>query len=128
MEPMRKGLERVLVVQADGELARYTCALLDDIGFRHIIHAPDLAHAEKLWSNAISKARPFQLIVCDDEVSGGAMGVHQLTGTTPMVIFSTPQNPRNLRLAARIGIKGLVFRPYGREQIARAMETVLQLS
>lgn len=124
---MKTHFQRVLVVQSGPELAAYTCGLLDDIGFRHVIEARDAEQAEKLLRNAQEKSRPFQVIICDDAIPGGALPIELLSKETPMLVISESQNPTNLRLAARLGLSGLIFRPYGRIQFEEALRTVLKL-
>ena len=119
---MKTAIDRVLLVQPQGELANYTMSLLDEMGFRHIVHAADVPQAERLWKNSLEKQRPFQLVVCDDSVSGGGLSFFDLVAPTPMVVFSHASNPQNLRLAAKIGISRLIFRPYGRTQLEQALK------
>jgi len=119
---MKTAIDRVLLVQPEGELANYTMSLLDEMGFRHVVHANDVPQAERLWKNALEKQRPFQFVVCDDNVFGGALSFFDLVNTTPMVVFSHATNPQNLRLAAKVGISRLVFRPYGRRQLENALK------
>ncbi len=116
---------RVLLVQSAGELANYTALLLDEIGFRHVVHATDATQAERLWKNAKDKQRPFYLVVCDDEIQGDCLQLQQLVAPLPCLILSHSQNPRNLRLAARLGLSHLIFRPYGRHQFQQALEKIL---
>jgi DNA-binding NarL/FixJ family response regulator len=123
---MKTAIDRVLLVQPEGELANYTMSLLDEMGFRHVVHAADVPQAERLWKNSLEKQRPFQLVVCDDEVSGGGLSFFDLVSPIPMVVFSHATNPQNLRLAAKIGISNLVFRPYGRTQLEYALKAVLK--
>jgi len=123
---MKTAIDRVLLVQSEGELANYTMSLLDEMGFRHVVHAADVSQAERLWKNSLEKQRPFQLVVCDDEVSGGGLSFFDIISPTPMVVFSHATNPQNLRLAAKIGISNLVFRPYGRTQFEYALKAVLK--
>jgi hypothetical protein len=119
---MKVAIDRVLLVQPEGELANYTISLLDEMGFRHVVYAGDVPQAERLWKNSIEKQRPFQLVVCDDSVAGGGLSFFDLVSPTPLVVFSHPTNPQNLRLAAKIGISHLVFRPYGRTQLEHAIK------
>ena len=122
---MKSHFQRVLVIQSVPELAAYTCGLLDDIGFRHVIEARDAEQAEKLLKNAEEKNRPFQVIVCDDAIPGGALPIESISKNTPLLVISEAQNPTNLRLAARLGLRGLIFRPYGRVQFEEALRAVL---
>jgi hypothetical protein len=119
---MKTAIDRVLLVQPEGELANYTMSLLDEMGFRHVVCANDVQQAERLWKNSLEKQRPFQLVVCDDSVSGGALSFFDLVEKTPMVVFSHATNPQNPRLAAKVGISRLVFRPYGRTQLEYALK------
>lgn len=123
---MKTAIDRVLLVQPDGELANYTMSLLDEMGFRHVVHAADVSQAERLWKNSLDKKRPFQLVVCDDEIPGGGLGFYDTIHPVPMVVFSHPNNLQNLRLAAKIGIAQLVFRPYGRTQLEYALKSVVK--
>ena len=122
---MKTIFHRILLVQRQGELASYTASLLDEIGFRHVVHASDVAQAERLWKNAQEKQRPFQLVLCDDEVEGGSLALEELVAPLPLLVLSHPTNPRNLRLAARLGLNNLVFRPYGRHQLSQALGQLL---
>jgi len=122
---MKSTFDRVLLVQQEGELANYTMALLDEIGFRHVVHSSDIQQAEKLWRHALEKKKPFQLVVCDDDVVGGCLTLQTSIAPCPFVVFSHVTNAENLRLAAKIGLHGLIFRPYGRAQLERALKAVL---
>jgi DNA-binding NarL/FixJ family response regulator len=123
---MSTQFQRVLVIQSVPELAAYTCALLDEIGFRHIIEANNPEQAEKLLKNANEKSRPFQLIICDDDIPGGALPIEAMSGNTPLLVISQAENPANLRLAARLGLRGMIFRPYGKSQVEVALRSVLK--
>ena len=124
---MKTVFERVLVVQTTPVLANYTISLLDEMGFRHVVHASDAEQATRLWKSAQESKKPFQLIVCDDEIDAGALELTRTVGNAPLVVFSHAQSVQNLRLAARIGLSGLVFRPYGRQQLEAAVKAVLKL-
>lgn len=123
---MRNLYQRALVIQSGQELSAYTCALLDEIGYRHVIEASDLQQAEKLLRNAVEKNKPFQVIVCDDAISEGALAVYQHAQGIPFLAISDAENPNNLRLAAKLGLAGLIFRPYGKNEFEKALKAVLK--
>lgn len=122
---MKSVYERVLLLQPQIELAKYTASLLDEIGFRHVICAASAAQAERLWHHSIETGRSFQLAVCDDMTPGSGLHLQSLIAPLPMIVFSDSHNPDNLKLAARMGIGGIIFRPYGKAQLARAIQKSL---
>jgi DNA-binding NarL/FixJ family response regulator len=114
-------------VQSTPVLAQYTISLLDEMGFRHVVHASDTEQATRLWRSAQEAKKPFQLIVCDNDIDKGALELTREMNSLPLVVFSHAQSEQNLRLVARIGLHGLVFRPYGREQLEAAVRSVLKV-
>lgn len=123
---MRTPLLRILVVQAVPELAAYTCGLLDDIGFRHITQASSAREAIELLRSARENARMFQAVVCDDGVLDGDGQLLEACGDVPVLAISGPESPHNLQLAARLGLSGLIFRPYGRAQVESAIAQIVR--
>lgn len=112
--------DRVLLVQPEAELRAYTARLLAELGFRHVLQAPDAANARRLLEAARAKKHPVQLVVCDDS-GGEALGVREMAVDVPCLLISDAANPRNVRLAARVGVRGMVFRPYGKGQLEEAL-------
>jgi len=122
---MKTTLERVLVVQPHDELRAYTSALLSDLGFRHVLQAPGLSQALLILDKAKANRQTIQLILCDDTLPEGALELHQRAKHIPCTVISDPDNPRNLRLAAGLGLKALLFRPYGKAQLLRTISDIL---
>ncbi len=122
---MKKNFDRVLLVQPESELSSYTSALLDEIGFRHVLHAASLEQAEQVWKSAQAKKRPIQVVICDDAIDGGALALEQHFQAQTMVIISTEQNTENVRIAAKVGLNRLIFKPYGREQLENCISKVI---
>ena len=122
---MKKTLERVLVVQPQEELRAYTSALLSEIGFRHVLQASSLEQASLVMENAQSKKQVIQLVVCDDALPEGALALHREAKAIPCAVIADPTNPRNLRIAARLGVPSLLFRPYGKAQIERVIAALI---
>lgn len=117
--------ERVLLLQPHGELRHYTAALLTEMGVRHVLAAQDLEQAQLLLYGCRSAGQNPDMVVCDDGITdGGALDVLRLVGGLPMLVVSDPPNPRNARLAARLGIKALLFRPYGQTKFSTAIKRV----
>lgn len=124
---MKKTFERVLVVQPQEELRSYTSSLLTDIGFRHVLQASTLTQAELILQNALATKKSIQLVVCDDTLPEGALALSPLCAAIPCMVISDAENPRNLRIAARLGVPSLIFRPYGKLQVSQAIEALLSL-
>ncbi|MFP5459438.1 MAG: hypothetical protein ACLGG7_11950 [Bacteriovoracia bacterium] len=122
---MKTEYHRILVVQSVPELAEYTCGLLDDIGFRHIARAETAQEATELLRKAKEGHRQFQAIVCDDDIRDGALALIDACDGVPLLAISDPANDNNLQLAARLGLSGLIFRPYGRAQFETALAQLL---
>lgn len=122
---MKKSLDRVLVVQPQEELRAYTSSLLSEIGFRHVLLASTMAQAQAAVEAAQAKKQPIQLVVCDDSLPEGAIELERLIRPIPCAVIAEPTNPRNLRLAARLGVSSLVFRPYGKVQVERVVGNLL---
>ncbi len=122
---MKKNFDRVLLVQPESELSSYTSALLDEIGFRHVLHAATPEQAEQVWNSAQAKKRPIQVVICDDAIDGGALSLEQRLQAQSMVIISSEQNHENVRIAARVGLSRLMFKPYGREQLEKCISKVI---
>ena len=122
---MKSHLERVLLVQSEPELAKYTTNLLDELGFRHIVLAKTLDEFTEIWKNSIEKNKKFQLIVCDDEQIKSALEIKDVAISTHIIVISSPQNKNNLRIASRLGLEGLIFRPYGKSQLEKCINKFL---
>ncbi|MBY0517337.1 MAG: response regulator [Bacteriovoracaceae bacterium] len=122
---MKSHFERVLLVQSEPELAKYTTNLLDELGFRHIILAKSMDEFTEIWNNSIEKNKKFQLIVCDDEQIKSALQIKDVANETPIIVLSSPNNKNNLRIASRLGLDGLIFRPYGRTQLEKCVSKFL---
>lgn len=122
---MKKNFDRVLLVQPESELSSYTSALLDEIGFRHVLHAANAEQAEQVWNSAQTKKRPIQVVICDDAIDGGALALEERLKPQSMVIISSEKNTENIRIAARVGLSRLIFRPYGRDQLEKCISKVL---
>lgn len=118
---MKMPLERVLVVQSQKELRAYTCSLLTDLGFRHVLQAESMLQAEQILASISASKKSIQLVVCDDTLPEGALAIHQKIAPVPCTVISDAQNPRNVRIAARLGISSLLFRPYGKAQLLKAI-------
>lgn len=123
---MKHEFHRILVVQSVPELAEYTCRLLDDIGFRHIARAETAQEATELLKKAKESQRQFQAIVCDDEIREGALALIDACEGVPVLAISDPANENNLQLAARLGLSGLIFRPYGKVHFEKALSQLLR--
>lgn len=123
---MKHEFHRILVVQSVPELAEYTCGLLDDIGFRHIARAETAQEATELLKKAKESQRQFQAIVCDDEIREGALALIDACEGLPVLAISDPANENNLQLAARLGLSGLIFRPYGKAHFEKALSQLLR--
>lgn len=122
---MKKNFDRVLLVQPESELSSYTSALLDEIGFRHVLHAATPEQAEQVWNSARAKKRPIQIVICDNAIDGGALALEQRLKAQSMVIISSEKNTENVRIAAKVGLPHLIFRPYGREQLEKCISKII---
>lgn len=122
---MKTLFDRVLVVQSQEELRSYTCSLLSDLGFRHVLQAANSSQAERILESAKTSKRPVQLVVFDDSLAEGSMALQMNIAPVPCMVISDAHNPRNLRIAARLGVSSLVFRPYGKDQLLRAIHQLI---
>jgi len=109
-------------VQPQEELRSYTSALLSDLGFRHVLQAATLAQAEMILENAKTNKKHIQLVVFDEDIPEGAMTLQGKVSPIPCMVISDAGNPRNLRIAARLGVASLIFRPYGKGQLSKAID------
>jgi DNA-binding NarL/FixJ family response regulator len=117
--------QRVLLLQSQAELRQYTTGLLTEMGVRHVLPAQDLEQARRLLEGCREAGQRVDLLVCDDGVTeGGALMALPLLGDSAVLVISDAQNPRNTRLAARLGIGSLLFRPYGAAKLAAALARV----
>lgn len=122
---MRKTIETVLVIQPQEELRSYTCSLLTDMGFRHVLQASSITQAELILDKAKIDRKPVGLIVCDDNVPEGALSIMDVCGTIPCSVISDANNPKNLRIAARLGVTAMLFRPYGKSQLTKVIRKTI---
>lgn len=122
---MRKTIETVLVVQPQEELRAYTCSLLTDMGFRHVLQASTVSQAETILENAKHEHKTVGLIVCDDTVPEGSLSMIDKCGAIPCSVISDANNPQNLRIAARLGVTAMLFRPYGKSQLTKVIKKTI---
>ena len=122
---MRKTIETVLVVQPQEELRAYTCSLLTDMGFRHVLQASTVSQAENILENAKQEHKKVGLIVCDDTVPEGSLCMIDKCGTIPCSVISDANNPQNLRIAARLGVTAMLFRPYGKSHLTKVIRKTI---
>ncbi len=118
---MKKSLNRVILIQPNDELAQYTVALLDKIGFRHIHRAANSNDATSLFNKFSEKKDHIDLVVVDDSLEDGALSLKAELKNHNTLIITKESNPNNLNLYANFNMKKIIFLPYGRKQIEKSM-------
>jgi CheY-like chemotaxis protein len=119
-----QNLERVLVVHQDEDLKSYTSTILTELGFRHVLTATSLSSAKLTCEHSLQRGHPIQLIVCDDALPEGALVTRRELRDWPCVVVTDSHNPNNVRLAAALGVTKLLFRPYGKAQMAKVLGSI----
>lgn len=119
-----KKRERALVIHQEEELKTYTSALLTELGFRHVLSASTLFMAKLTCEHAREKGYPIQLVVCDDGLPEGALTARRELSEWPFVVVTDTHNPNNTRLAAALGVSHLLFRPYGKAQLEKVLNSL----
>ena len=118
---MKKGLNRAILIQSNNELAHYTSSLLDKIGFRHIHRAINIEETHSLLAQFKANAKEIDLILIDDSISGGALGLKSQLKNQNTIVITRENNPNNLSLYAQFNMKKIIFLPYGRKQIEKSI-------
>lgn len=118
---MKRSLNRVILIQPNDELAQYTTALLDKIGFRHIHRASSTTDALSLFKKFDEKKDIIDLVVVDDSLEGGALSLKATLKDLNTLVITNESNPNNLSLYANFNMKKIIFLPYGRKQIEKSM-------
>ncbi len=118
---MKRSLNRVILIQSNDELAQYTAALLDKIGFRHIHRAASKTDAENLFTKFMEKNEQIDLVVVDDSLEEGALSLRTKLRDLNTLVITKESNPNNLNLYAHFNMKKIIFLPYGRKQIEKSM-------
>jgi len=113
---------RLLLVQASHELRTYTQQLLEEIGLHNVVGCPSAPQALELIAAAKAKKSPFEIVLCHQGEATNALELLRAAEDARVYVISQEDDPRNLSLAASLGLRRILFTPYGKEELAALLE------
>lgn len=113
-----------MVIHPNGALRAYASDLLRALGFRHVLTSPDLETARRFHASATKGGQQLEVILCDDTLPEGALAVGRAFPQVPCLVVTDRAHAGNVRLAAALGARRLLTRPFGRSHLEKALSAL----
>lgn len=126
-----RGKGRVLVMDDEALIRELAVAGLSQLGYQ-VETAPDGAEALRMYSEAKAAGQPFAAVIMDLTIPGGMGGkeaIKQLLLLDPaarVIVSSGYSNDAVMANFRHYGFKGVVAKPYKMEELAAAVNTLVQ--
>ena len=125
-----RGNGRILVMDDDAPIRALLKRMLESVGYK-VTAARDGAEAVNLYTEAVSKGQPFDVVMLDLTVPGGIGGreaMRQLLAKYPdvkAVVTSGYANDPVMEKYRKFGFCGMVMKPYTLGELTHTLKRVL---
>jgi CheY-like chemotaxis protein len=129
--PVEKGEGRILVMDDEVYIRELATALLTSLGYETVTSA-DGAEAIRLYQDSLNEGRPYAAVVLDLTIPGGMSGkdaIQELRRIDPNVkaiVCSGYYDDPVISRFKEYGFDAVVSKPYSRDDIGRALQTLLK--
>ncbi len=125
-QKIKGGMESILLVDDDESIAEMLKISLQRLGYTVMTFTSSLEALEKFKS----AANKFDIIISDQTMPALpgdllAMEIRKIRADIPIILSTGNSDKINKDLAAKLGIKEILLKPFTRQQLAQAIRSIL---